>query len=199
MAPDAGGSPVGQLIEDWVEYFGDAVQPYLDLCTGVTSRLQAGSYTPGDAVADGARWWSQFARDWARAWTNWSETVEQVAKHGLDAGLTPPGAPAEHGRGAVSTLAALAEGTVGTVVPVGPLPAGEKPTCSALVSIGRRSATIPANEIVLVVEGAGGAQRVRVRTTSASAPHGMYVGRLRTVANENLAPVRLYVSRATKA
>jgi hypothetical protein len=40
---------------------------------------------------------------------------------------------------------------------------------------------------------------VRLRTTSTSAPHGLYVGRLRTPPNPELAPVQLYVSRATRA
>ena len=175
------------------------MQPYLDLCSNVSSRMLAGSYTPGNALADGARWWSQFAQDWARAWTNWSETVEEVAEQGLDAGVTPPGVPPEAGRGTLSALAARAAEDGGTRVRVPGLGAAEHPTCSDLVSIAPGAATIPTADVTLVVERGPDGVRVRLRTTSGSAPHGLYVGRLRTAAAQELAPVQLYVSRATKA
>ena len=195
--PGAGRSPLGRAVEDWIDWFGRAAQPYLDLCTDATSRMRSGPYTSGDAMADGARWWSQFAKDWARAWTNWSDTVTEVAEHGLDAGVTPPDVPSERGRGSVSAFVAPAARAGGAVLtaPAG-LAADEVPTASALVSIGDGAATIPPSEVSVTVEPGG---RLRIRTTSASAPHGMYVGRLRTVAEQDLAPVALYVSRATKA
>lgn len=193
--PGPGHSPLGRAVEDWIDWFGRAAQPYLDLCTDASSRMRSGAYSSGDALTDGARWWSQFAQDWARAWTNWSDTVADVAEHGLDAGITPPDVPPERGRGTVSALVAPVPPAGGTVltVPLGLAPE-ESPTPSALVSIDN-GATIPPSEVSVTVEAGG---RVRVRTTSASAPHGMYVGRLRTAANPDLSAVQLYVSRATR-
>jgi hypothetical protein len=201
QTPDPGQSPLGQTLEDWIEYFGEAVQPYLDLCTDGSTRMRSGSYTSAEVLADGSRWWSQFAKDWARAWTNWSDIVEKVANEGLDAGLTPRGTPSERGRGTVSALATPAAAQPGgAVVRVPGLGADERPVCSELVSIERGAPKIPPADVAVTIEHPeGGPRRVRLRTTSTSAPHGLYVGRLRTPPNPELAPVQLYVSRATRA
>jgi hypothetical protein len=72
--------------------------------------------------------------------------------------------------------------------------------CSELVSIERGAPKIPPGDVAVTIEHpTGGTRRVRLRTTSTSAPHGLYVGRLHTPANPALAPVQLYVSRATRA
>ncbi|HEX2362353.1 MAG TPA: hypothetical protein VHI11_09800 [Jiangellaceae bacterium] len=198
--PGTAQSPLGQTVEDWIEYFGEAVQPYLDLCNDASTRMRSGSYTSAEVLADGSRWWSQFAKDWAGAWTNWSNTVEEVAKEGMDAGLTPPGTPTERGRGTVKALATPAAAKPGgTAVRVAGLGAAERPECSELVSIDRGAPRIPPSDVEVTVEEAEGTRLVRLRTTNTSAPHGLYVGRLRTPANQELAPVQLYVSRATRA
>ncbi len=197
--PDSDSSPLGRSIEAWVEFFGDAVKPYLEVCGRAESRISSGSYSSAQLVADGAQWWSRFARDWARAWTNVSETVEDVAREGLDAGVTPPGTPRERGRGAVRVLTetvTAAPSDAGRRVPVAGLAADDRPACSKLVSIGRGAATIPPDEISVTVEEDG---RVRVRTTNPSAEHGLYVGQLQNAAKQVLAPVQVYVSRATRA
>jgi hypothetical protein len=202
MTPDL-GSPLGRSIEAWIDYFGDAVQPYLDLCADTSNRLTSRSSVSSvstDMVTEGARWWSQFAKDWARAWTNWAETVEEVAEHGLDAGVTPPGVPREVGRGSVRALVGTAEGAgaapAGGFAAAAGLAADERVTVSELVSIDRGAATIPPDQITLTVEQGG---RVRLRTTGSAAPVGLYVGQLRNAANRDLAPALLYVSKATKA
>jgi hypothetical protein len=199
--PGPAQSPLGQTVDDWIEYFGEAVQPYLDLCTDASTRMRSRSFTSAEVLADGSRWWSQFAKDWARAWTNWADTVKEVAKEGMDAGLTPPGTPSERGRGTVSALATpVAAEPGGAVVRVAGLGAAERPVCSELVSIERGAPKIPSADVAVTVEDAeDGTYRVRLRTTSPSAPHGLYVGRLCTPADEELAPVQLYVSRATRA
>lgn len=204
QGPGPAPSPVGLAVDEWVRYFGTAVQPYLDLCSGATSRIRSGSYSPSEALLDGTRWWSQFAKDWARAWTNVSETVQDVAERGLDAGFTPPGVPPERARGAARAFTAPAARAAaeqgGTVLTVPGLAAGQHLVCTDLASIGSGSAGIPADEVVLTTEPtAAGATRVRIRTTSATAPPGLYVGRLRGPGNQDLAPVQLYVSRATGA
>lgn len=201
QVPPGGPSPVGHTVQDWIEYFGEAVQPYVALCTDTTSRLQSRSYTSADAVADGSRWWSQFAKDWARAWTNWTESVEEVAERGLDGGVTPPGTPPERGRGTLTALTAPAAPRPGdTVIPLTDLPPSERLVCSELFSIGRGSARIPPDDVALTVEqGRDGVPRVRLRNLGRSAEHGLYVGRLETPAKQLVAPVQLYVSRATRA
>jgi hypothetical protein len=200
QTPGAGQSPLGQTAEDWIEYFGEAVQSYLDLCTDTSTRMRSRSYTSAEALADGSRWWSQFAKDWARAWNNWLDTVKEVANEGLNAGVTPPGMPSERGRGTMRALATpVAADLGGVVVNVAGLGPAERPVCSELVSIERGAPKIPTAEVAVTVEEAGGTRRVRLRTTSTSARHGLYVGRLHTPANPELAPVQLYVSRATRA
>jgi hypothetical protein len=142
QTPGTGFSPAGQTVEAWIEYFGEAVQPYLELCTDASSRIRSGAYTSADAVADGTRWWSQFAKDWARAWTTWADTVGDVAREGLDAGFTPPGTPRERGRGTASALATPAAAEPGgTVVALAGLGATDRPVCSDLVSIETGPAT----------------------------------------------------------
>ena len=72
--------------------------------------------------------------------------------------------------------------------------------CSELVSIDRATARLPASDMDVSVESvAGGTLAARVRTTNTSAPPGLYVGRLDRLDGQPVAPVHLYVSRATGA
>jgi hypothetical protein len=167
----------------------------------VSSRIRSRTYSTPDLLADGTRLWSQLAKDWARAWTYGSETVEEVAREGLDAGLTPPGVPRDVGRHAVAGLVAAAPAEVGgTVVPVVGIAETDTLVCSELVSIGPPPSRLPATDMTVTVESlGGGALGARVRTTNASAPHGLYVGRLHRLDGRVVAPVHLYVSRASGA
>jgi hypothetical protein len=130
--------------------------------------------------------------------------MDEVASLGLDAGLTPPGVPREIGRHAVTGLAAAASTAAaeagGTVVPVTGIAETDRLVCSELVSIGPPSSRLSATDMTVTVESLGGGTLgARVRTTNASAPHGLYVGRLHRPDGRPLAPVHLYVSRATGA
>ena len=114
----------------------------------MSSRVRARIYSTPDLLADGTRLWSQLAKDWARAWTSVSETMEEVAREGLDAGLTPPGVPREVGRHAVSGL--LAGGPVdpgGTVVPVVGIAETDQLVCSELVSIDAATPRLPSTDM----------------------------------------------------
>jgi hypothetical protein len=188
-------------VDAWVKFFGDSAVPYVDLGTHVSARLTSRNYSSADLLADGTRLWSQLAKDWARAWTSWSETVEEVADEGLGAGFTPPGVPREVGRHAVTAMTSPAPGeAVGTVVSVTGIAATDRPVCSELVSIEAGTITLPAANLTVTVEPLRpGALAARVQTTSTSARHGLYVGRLTTADGRPLAPVYLYVSRATRA
>jgi hypothetical protein len=194
-------------MDAWATFLADAARPYFDLGSDVTSRVRSGAYSTNDLLADSTVVWSRLAKDWARAWNAWSDTVDEVAKEGLDAGLTPPGVPREVGRrtaparstGTATAAAAPAE-LGGTVVRVPGLTTSDRPVSSDLVSIDVGTATIPARDVsVTVLEFPDGTIGTRVQSKDTSVPHGLYVGRLEGPDGRLLAPVHLYVSRATRA
>ena len=192
-SPVDGRVPMAGCLDDWVTFLGDSARAYAELGDDVVTRVRSRDYSTPDLLADGTRLWSQLAQDWARAWTSWSDTLDHVAREGVAAGLTPPGA-------AAATMAAAAVVPGGTVVPLPGLAESDRPVSSDLVSIDAGSATIPARDVAVTVERLpDGTVGARVRTTNTSVPHGLYVGRLDAPDGRPLAPVHLYVSRATGA
>jgi hypothetical protein len=196
-------TPWSDGFEAWVDFFGDSARAYVELFEDVTARVASQRYSTAAYLDDQRRLWSRLAKDWAQAWTYGLDTIDEVSREGLDAGFTPPGTPREQGRGAVRTMTApsatQARGE-GTVIPVAWLGAADTPVVSDLRSIEAGSALIPASAIVTTVEPLGDQGfGVRLHTTDASAPPGLYVGEVKSADGRNLAPVQLYVSRATGA
>ena len=197
-----GPSPLGETLDAWVEFFGDSARTYLDLFGDVASRATSGEYSAADWVDDGTRYWSQLAKDWARAWTFGMELLDEVAEEGLNAGIMPPGKPREAGRGAATAMAtaAVPADTEGTLIPVAGLGGDDRPTCTNLVSIEAGGATIQSTDITLSVEALDdGTYGVRLTTTQGSVAPGLYVGDLENPQGQRLAPAQLYLSRATGA
>jgi hypothetical protein len=192
-------------MDAWTTFFGNAARPYVDLGSSVTSRIRSREYSTPDLLADSTQVWSQLAKDWAQAWTAWTDTVNEVASEGLDAGFTPPGVPRDLGRrpAMASTGAAAASAPAeigGTVVLVPGLTEGDRPTTTELVSIDVGTATIPATDVAVTVRRLpDGTTAAQVQTTNTAVPPGLYVGRLDGPDGRPLAPVHLYVSRATGA
>ena len=201
LSPEAGIAACATTVDAWVRFLRDAADPYLDLGTQVGARVRSPGYSAPDLLADGTRLWSQLAKDWARAWTSWSDTMQEVAREGLDAGLMPPGVPREAGRHSVAGFAPPASADAGgAVVPVVGIAGSDRLVCSELVSIDRATARLPASDMDVSVESvAGGSLAARVRTTNTSAPAGLYVGGLHRPDGQPVAPVHLYLSRATGA
>jgi hypothetical protein len=194
-------------MDSWAAFLADSARPYMELGSSATSRIRSKAYSTEDFLADGMAVWSQLAKDWAGAWQAWTDTVDEVAREGLDAGFTPPGVPREVGRrSAASAASATAKAATaapaeagGTVVSVPGLTETDRPVCSELVSIDVGSATIAARDVsVTVLSLPDGKFAARVQA-SASVPVGMYVGQLAGPDGRALAPVHLYVSRATGA
>jgi hypothetical protein len=80
------------------------------------------------------------------------------------------------------------------------LPESELLTVTNLVSIEAGGTTIPAAEVTVTrAPLPDGSPAVRVQTRNRSAPAGLYVGELHGTGGRRLAPVQLYVSRATGA
>jgi len=195
----SGSGPVGETFDAWVDFFGDSARTYLDLFGDVASRATSGQYSASAWAADGRRYWSQLAKDWARAWSFSLELLEEVTEQGLDAGFMPPGAPREAGRGTATAMttpaAAQPEGTLNAVPGLGE---ADRPVCSDLVSIEARGATIASKDIVVSVEPLpDGTYGVRLTTTDTSVPPGLYVGDLQSPQGRTIGPVQHYVSRAT--
>jgi hypothetical protein len=200
-------TPGADALDAWVRFFGESARTYLDLFVDIGGRATARGATPADWVAEGNRYWSQLAKDWARAWTYGLEALEEVAREGLDAGLTPPGTDPASGRGVASAVTAAATRATApgrpvagesTTVPVPGLAAGDAVECSRLVSLESGGATIP--EVSLTVEPLGGGRYgVRVGTTDTTLPAGLYVGTLQTPGGRVLAPVQLYLARTREA
>jgi len=194
----------GGLLEAWVGFFSSAAREYLDMASDAGTRLRSGGYSTSDWLEDGTRYWSRLAKDWARAWTYGLEALDEVAREGLDAGLAPPGTSPSTARGFATMMASRptdAEPRAeGTTIPVIGLRMNDQPTLSRLVSIEAGGAVLSESDLtVTVVPLAGGVNGVRVSTTSTTAPAGLYVGQLLTPQGQHLAPVQLYVSRATGA
>jgi hypothetical protein len=194
-------------MDAWADFLAESARPYVDLGSNVTSRIRSKDYATEDLLADSTVVWSQLAKDWARAWNAWTDTVDEVAREGLDAGFMPPGVPREAGRRAAPTTAATTPRAAaapaevgGTVVPVPGLAGTDRPVCSDLVSIDVGTATIPARDVAVTVLGLpDGTVGARVQARNTTVPHGLYVGQLATPDGRPLAPVHLYVSRATGA
>ena len=205
--PDGTGSrrpsPLGDSLDAWGKFFGDSARTYLDLFEDVTSRVSSSRYSPADLLADGTRCWSQLAKDWARAWTNGLEMLDEVGREGLDAGLMPPGAAPDAARGAATAMTTAARTETapteaeGTIVPVAGIGAADRPVSSDLVSIEAGGATIASQSIDVTVKTLeDGTYGVQVRTTDTSVPPGLYVGDLKRPDGQILTPVQLYLSRA---
>jgi hypothetical protein len=200
--------PSGETLDAWLRFFGDSARTYLDLFADIGSRATSGASTPADWTADGNRYWSQLAKDWAKAWTYGLEALEEVAREGMDAGLAPPGTDRSTARGLASAMTSAA--TRAAAAPVRP-PVGESTTvpvpgltpdtpveCSPLVSIESGGATISDASVTVEPLG-GGSYGARVHTTDSAAPAGLYIGTLRTPQGPVRTPVQLYVARAREA
>jgi hypothetical protein len=124
-------APGGQLYDKWVQFFGDSARTYASLFDDVASRMAAGAYSMEQGMADGTKAWSQLAADWTAAWNYGMDTLGEITSQGLDAGITPPGTPREHGRGSIRAVAGAAARTFGVSVPGAPAPSGPVPPAAA--------------------------------------------------------------------
>jgi hypothetical protein len=190
--------PLGDSFDAWAKFFGDSARAYIDLFDDVTSRISSSGYSTADLLADGTRGWSQLARDWARAWTNGLEMLDEVGEQGLDAGFMPPGTANEPARGAATAMATGARTeTEGMIVPAAGIGADDRLASSDLVSIEAGGTTIASANIVATVHPLqDGTYGALVRSTDTLVPPGLYVGNLKRADGQILAPVQLYVSRA---
>jgi hypothetical protein len=195
----SGPLPGAETLDAWVEFFGDSARTYLALFGDVASRATSGGYSTSDWVADGRRYWSQLAKDWAQAWTFGLELLDEVAQEGLDAGVMPPGSPRAAGRGMATAMTTPAPAeSEGTLIPLAGLGETDRPACSELVSIEAGGAAIAVQDISVTVEPLGdGTFGARLTTTDTSVPPGLYVGELQNPQGGKVAQVQLYVSRAT--
>jgi hypothetical protein len=206
--PDAhgeGGFEPGDLLEAWVRFFGSAARDYLEMASDTGTRMRAGGYSASDWLDDGTRYWSRLAKDWARAWTYGLDALGEMAREGADAGLAPPGTDPGAARGFMTSMTASTRAASGTALPVEvttiPVPGlspDDQPEVSRLVSIEAGGTTLPSTDVtVTVVTLPDGSAGVRLGTTDTVVPAGLYVGVLQTAQGRPLAPVQLYVSRAS--
>lgn len=196
--PGPGSVPGGEIFDAWVDFFGDSAREYFNLFGEATTKAVSGQYSSADWVADGRRYWSQLAKDWAQAWTIGFELLQGVARDGLDAGIMPPGSPpAAGGVATAMTTAGAQPGSESTFVPLPGLTEADRPVCTPLASIEAGGPAIAPNDISVTLERlADGTQGVRLSTTT-SVPSGLYVGDLENAQGQKIAPVQIYVSQAT--
>ncbi len=88
--PEPGPIPIpgADVLDDWVDFFGEAAKTYAHLATDVATRAVSGDYKAADFAKDTARYWSQLARDWAQAWAFGIDLVQTVGDEGTT--LVPP-------------------------------------------------------------------------------------------------------------
>jgi hypothetical protein len=197
--PGDGRLDPGDVLETWVRFFGGAARDYLDMFTDVGTRVRAGGYSTSDWLADGTRYWSRLAQDWAKAWGYGLGALDEVAREGLDAGLVPPGTAPATARGLVSGLtrpASTATGSESTTIPVAGLKVDDKAAVSPLVSIEAGGTVLDRFDVRVTVVPVGAGAGVRL-ATAAAVPAGLYVGTVLDHSGRTLAPVQLYVSGAT--
>ena len=214
--PPGVGLDPGDLVGAWTAFFGATARTYLDLFEDMNTRAVSGAYSPSDWLADGSRFWSQLAKDWAQAWTYGLDKLPEAARDpdGTRFGPPPPPPPSPSPSSPSGQAPAPSPSTArsalpadGTAVPVGldelvvmvpGLGEGDRPVVSDLVAIEARPATIAAGDVsVTVVSLPGGSRGVRLGTRSTSAPPGLYVGSLvPSPGSANAVPVQLYVSGA---
>lgn len=200
--------PEDDVLDDWVDFFAEASKTYAHLVSDVARKSVAGGYKLPEMARDGARYWSQLAKDWSRAWAFGLEMMQDMAEDGPDPTLRPPppdrswrGQPAE--TAATTTAASRGDSGAGTAMDAGgttiPTPhivTGTVVTASALTSIGSAAATIPASNVTVSPTTLGdGTPAVRVTTTSGRTPPGLYVGQLAVAGGPSI-PVQIYLSRA---
>jgi hypothetical protein len=187
-------------LEAWVEFFGDSARTYLDLFGDVTSRMTSQGYSSSDWMDDGRRYWSQLAKDWAQAWTYGQNTLDQVAREGLDTSFIPPGRTSQDARAAAPPMTATSTELEGMTIPVPGLGQSDRPSLSDLVSIEAGGATLSSTNVIVTVQPLDdGTYGVRLQTSDTTVPPGLYVGQLTTREGQTLAPVQLYLSRARGA
>jgi hypothetical protein len=214
LPPPAPGPDPGDLLGEWTEFLGATARTYLDLFEGVNARAVSRSYSPSDWLADGSRFWSQMAKDWAQAWTYGLERLPEAARDPggtvfarpprpatASSSATPRPTASVAGRRAAAPPGPAADRPPGLdelIVPVPGLGEQERPVVSDLRSIEAGAATIPAAAVsVAVVSLPDGTPGVRLRTSDTSAPPGLYVGSLLPAAGApNAVPVQFYVSGA---
>ena len=213
------GASTSDWMSDWLEFFADSSRTYVDMAMDVTSRASGGGYQASDWLDDARKYWEQLAKDWSTAWTYSMESWEEMSSQGMDAGFPPPGKARETARGMASSMASMAGAAAsamspsmaglapaaaapggpraeGTTVPMPGLDQASSPRVRRLESIEAGGATIEAADIsVTVVPLPDGTPGVRVATTNAVVPAGLYVGTIET-ADRSPIPVQLYLSRA---
>ena len=206
-------SPLIDTFEAWVGFLGASATTYLRLFESTSDKVRTRHYSSADLLDDGRRYWSQLAKDWAKAWKNGMDTVNEVAEHGVDAGFTPPGVPHEVGRGAASALTAPAtdEPPAGPPAPSAPagaagaVPAGAAgagPTGAPTVSVGQERSFVPVPTLApadaptvsdLVSIEAGGAVIAAAEISVAVQTEGGATPSVRLRTTNTSAPPGLYV------
>lgn len=227
--PQGGGVPfdidpgpvlemAGELCRVWIDFFGDSAKEYAGIAGTVMKKMTGGGYKVRDAVGDGTSYWSQLAKDWAKAWGYGTEMVEAIAKEGLVA-PRPPGAETSDGErfvpirskmqeaetaqtaGATQPVAGAAAGSQTTtsesvIVPVAAIVPSSQVSCGELTGIEAGGPRIPAAAVTTdVVDLGGGSYGVRVSAATSGVPAGLYTGEL-TLGGGQVVPVALYVSHA---
>nr|MBA2337148.1 hypothetical protein [Acidimicrobiia bacterium] len=198
--------PEDDVLDEWVDFFAEAAKTYAHLVSDVARKSVAGGYKLPDMARDGARYWSQLAKDWSRAWAFGLEMMQDMAEDGPDVTLRPPdpdrswrgGRPDQPQQAGYASAAAsqAAMDDEGTTVPIPASAAGSSVTVSDLASIGAGGATIPSSGLTVTPTTLGdGTPALRLTVRTSESPPGLYVGRL-TVAGGPTVPVQIYVSRA---
>ncbi|MGI8822285.1 MAG: hypothetical protein ACR2JP_03100 [Acidimicrobiia bacterium] len=196
--------PGDELLDEWVDFFGGAAKTYAHLVGDVARKAVAGGYRAPDMAKDGARYWSQLAKDWSRAWAYGIELIQDIAEEGTDLAPKPPDPDrswrsrpgAEERTYATAAAATTRTGEPeGTTIPIPTLTAGATVTSSDLVSIEAGAASIPAAAVTVTrTTLADGTAAVRVAAEGGDHPAGLYVGML--AADGQPVPLQIYLSRA---
>lgn len=202
-----GSSPSSwvEAAERWIDFMGESARPYLALLDEMGMRYLDPDARPADLARDQQRLFSQLAKDWAQAWFDGVESMGQVARGGMEAGVAPPDRSRPGARMAAAAPSSPSSSGVrgdgadleGTTVPIADLTLQDSPTVSDLVSIEAGGARIPAGAITTAVEPLGTTGNgVRLHVSASALSPGLYVGQVTPRPGAAPVPVQLYVSRS---
>jgi hypothetical protein len=212
--PTGGQAPptLTDSLEPWMQFFGESALTYLHLFDDATTRMSTPGYSSADLLADSRSYWSQLARDWAKAWTMGLETLEGIAEQGLDAGIPRPG-QAHPGAGAAPPTGAMpaagaapmarafaatgpgatsAAGPAAGAAPTGAAGGAEEPEATLVPVVGlAEGETLTVTNLVSIEAGGPTIPAAEVTVTRAPMPDGAPAVRVQT--RNRSAPPGLYL------
>ncbi len=229
-SPGGGRSPIpgDEVLDQWVDFFAESAKTYAHLVSGVARKAVSGRYGVSDATRDGARYWSQLAKDWARASAYGFELLQDVAEQGVEVAPTPPDPDSRSRRtpaGAATprtmapamgdaatplgideiapddpgaTMPAADDSSESTIIPIPDLGDATPTVSTGLVSIEAGSVVIPPSAVTVAVTTVGEGIPAVQVSVATSGTPAGLYVGRLDITGRESIPIQIYVSRAVR-